>query len=172
MKQLLPLILVLIFCLVSVQSNLAQSFPFEKYDPRTLAELVEMAEADSKNIPADKGQMIINGKPFYSAVRVKYIGTSKPVAKEEMDYLKLWQGSLGYDPEILKLYENKYLFKECEKEYWLPVQKQVAAYFPKELKSGDMITLYLMFPGGLKPKPTDNWNFIFLTNEFRKYEAE
>ena len=170
MKKFFALIFVLIFCLLSAQSILAQKFPYQEYDPRTLSELVSMGEADSKNIPGDKGQMIINGKPFYSAVRVKYIGTSKPVTTEEMDYLKLWQGSLGYNPEILKLFENKYLFKECEKEFWIPVQKQVAAYFAKELKSGDMITLYLMFPGGIKPKSAESWNFIFLTNEFRKYE--
>src|SRR5262249_20279229 len=144
----------------------AQNFPYEQYAPRTLFELVEMTEAGAKNIPPDRGQIIINAKPFYSAIRVKYIGTSKPVTKEETDYLKMWQGSLGYDEKVPGFYENKYLFKECEKEYWIPVQKQVAAYFPKELKSGDMITLYLMFPGGQKLKPADTWNFIFLVNEF------
>ena len=147
-----------------------QRFPYEEYDPRTLAELVSLNEEASKTMPKDKGQMIINGKPFYSAVRVKYVGTSKPLSKEETDFLKLWQTSLGYPEEILVLYENKYLFKECDQEYWIPVQKQLTTYFPKELKAGDMITLYLMYPGGLKLKSADSWNFIFLVNEFVKYK--
>ncbi len=170
MKNILILIFVLAITIFSINSTLAQDFPYEKYDPRTLSELVEMDEKGSKDMPGDKGQMIIHAKLFHSAVRVKFIGTSKTVSKEEKDYLKLWQSSLGIDPEILELYENKYLFKECDKEYWIPVQKQVAAYFPKELKSGDMITLYLMYPGGVKPKSANSWNFIFLVNEFRKYE--
>ena len=169
MNRVFSIFFLSIFLLMFTKSTLTQTFPYEEYKPRTLSELIAMDESGSENIPKDKGQMIIHAKPFYSAVRVKFIGTSKPVSKEEIDYLKLWQGSLGYDAEILKFYENKYLFKECDKEYWIPVQKQVAAYFPKELKEGDMITLYLMYPGGLKLKPTDNWNFLFLVNEFQKY---
>ena len=157
-----------IIFLFSAQSNLAQGFPYQEYLPRTLAELSIMGETSTKGLPADKGQLLINGKPFYSAVRVKYIGTVKPLSKEETDYLKLWQSSLGYDEALLKLFENKYLFKKCEKEYWVPMQKQVAEYLPKEVKTGDSVTLYIMFPGGLKPQPTDNWNFIFLANEFQK----
>lgn len=169
MKRLFLFYCVPVFLFLFANSFPAQDFPFAEYLPRTLSELVAMGEEGGKTMPKDKGQMIINAKPFYSAVRVKFIGTSKPMVKEEKDYLKMWQSSLGYDEKILTLYENKYLFKECDKEYWIPVQKQVAAYFPKELTEGDIITLYLMYPGGLKLKTTDNWNFIFLVNEFQKY---
>lgn len=170
MKKILPLVFALTFCLFSAKSHCAQDFPYEKYDPRTLSELTEMGEESSKAMPPDKGQMLINGKPFYSTVRVTFIGTAKHLTTDEKEYLKIWQQSLGYDEKVLALFETKYLFKECDKEYWIPVQKQVAGYFPKELKSGDVITLYLMFPGGLKLKPANAWNFIFLVNEFEKYE--
>jgi hypothetical protein len=171
MKTFLTFIFVLLISFLSAKSNIAQDFPYDKYLPRTLAELTAMDETDAKNIPeSPKGQFIIHANPFYSAVRVKFIGTVKSLETEEKEYLKMWQSSLGYDAEILKLFENKYLFKECDKEYWIPVQKQVAAYFPKELKSGDMITLYLMYPGGLKIKPATTWNFLFLVNEFQKYQ--
>lgn len=59
------------------------------------------------------------------------------------------------------------LVKECDKEYWVTVQKQVAGYFPKELKAGDRITLYLMVVGGVKT--AEKWDVVFLVNEFRKY---
>lgn len=171
MKSILTGIFFIAVTLTFTKLNYAQQrFPYEEYDPRTLAELTAMDEKDAKTIPESvNGQMIVRTNPFYSAVRVKYFGTVKPLTKEEIDYLKTWQSSLGYDPEILKLYENKYLFKECEKEYWIAVQKQVAAYFPRELKEGDLVTLYLMYPGGIKTKPSTSWNFLFLANEFRKY---
>lgn len=171
MKRFLPLMFVLAICSFSSPFTFAQDFPYQEYKTRTLSELIAMDDVEAnKDFANGKGQMIIHTKPFYSAVRVKYIGTSKLVTKEEKDYLKLWQGTLGYPEEIPQMYENKYLFKECDKEYWIPVQKQVAAYFQKELKENDMITLYLMYPGGIKLKPTDNWNFIFLVNEYQKYQ--
>jgi hypothetical protein len=171
MRKFLPGCLVLVIFLLSAKSTFAQGFSYDKYLPRTLSELVAMDEKGAKDFPEGaKGQIIIHAKPFYSAVRVKFIGTAKRITTEEKDFLKLWQSSLGYNEDILQLFENKYLFKECDKEYWVPVQKQVAAYFPKELKEGDMITLYLMHPGGLKAKSDNAWNFIFLVNEFQKYQ--
>jgi hypothetical protein len=82
-----------------------------------------------------------------------------------MNLFKLWQESLNIKASTLTLLKDKYLFKECDKEYWIPFQKQVAAYFPKELKAGDRITLYLMAVGAVKTK--DYWEFVFLTNEFK-----
>jgi len=110
---------------------------------------------------------MIDAKPFYSAVRVTYVGTSRPLTTEKKTLYKMWQESLGIDPKIPTMLENEYLVRECDKEYWVTVQKQVAGYFPKELKSGDRITLYLMVVGGVKI--TDKWDFVFLVNEFRKY---
>lgn len=76
---------------------------------------------------------------------------------------------MSADPKMLTLLENEYLFQECGKDYWVPVQKPVAAYFSKELKSGDTITLYLMVIGGLKLSDKEPFDPAFLVNEFRKY---
>ncbi len=127
----------------------SQDFPYQEYKSRTLSEFAEMDSDVTKRDYKEK-QLLIHAKPFYSAIRVKYVGTSRPVSTDKKNLFKLWQGSIGYDPKVLTLLENEYLFKECDKEYWIPVQKQVAAYFPKEMKEGDMITLYLMAVGGLK----------------------
>lgn len=159
----------LLFTILSfvTQTAYSQGFPYQEYKTRTLSELVEM-DSDVKKVDyEDKKGILIHAKPFYSAIRVEYTGKSRPISSEKMNLFKLWQGSLGVDAKILTLLENEYLFKECDKEYWIPVQKQVAAYFPKELKDGDRITLYLMAIGGVKPK--DSWEFVFLTNEFKKY---
>lgn len=111
---------------------------------------------------------MIDAKPFYSAVRIRYTGKSRPLADEKKNLLKLWQETLQMDPRVLNTLDNEYLFKECDKEYWIPVQKQVAGYFPKELRAGDTITLYLMLVGGVKG-PT-SWDVVFVVNEYRKYE--
>jgi len=158
----LPLIVAVLLSTVNIFS---QKFPYEEYDPRTLSDLVQQS-AEGINEYKEK-QMMIDAKPFYSAVRVTYVGTSRPLTADKKMLYQMWQGSLTIDPKILALVENEYLVKECDKEYWVTVQKQVAGYFPKELKTGDRITLYLMVVGGVKT--TDKWDFIFLVNEFRKY---
>ncbi len=115
----------------------------------------------------DKKGILIRAKPFYSAIRVEYTGKSRAISSERLNLFSVWQKSLGVDAKVLTLLESEYLFKECDKEYWIPVQKQVAAYFPKELKIGDKITLYLMAVGGVKVN--NDWESVFLTNEFKKY---
>ena len=165
MKRVVVLLAVTLF--LALTSCPAQDkFPYEIYDPRTLSELVER----SSSTPELKGakQLMIDAKPFYSAVRIKYTGKSRPLTEERKKLFKLWQEALQVDPQILATLDSEYLFKECEKEYWIPVQKPVASYFPKELKIGDTITLYLMLVGGVKT-PT-SWDVVFFVNEFRKYE--
>lgn len=58
------------------------------------------------------------------------------------------------------------LFKECDNEYWIPVQKQVIPHFAKELKKGDMVSLFIVRVGGEKAK--DRWDWLFIVNEFQK----
>ncbi len=166
MKSITSLAVVLFVLIVSGQA-IAQKFPYEVYDPRTLAEFMARNSAAVPGLDKQK-QLMIDAKPFYSAVRVKFVGTARPLSAEKKTLIKMWQESLGYDPKVLELLENEYLVRECDKEYWVVVQKQVAAYFPKELKTGDNITLYLMFVGG--QKLADKWDFLFIVNEFRKYD--
>ena len=166
MKNLFPVFLLLILFSFTAQTVHSQGFPYQEYKTRTLAELVEMNTSKVKKTNFKKG-MMINAKPFYSAIRVEYTGKARPLSSAKTDLFKFWQKSLSVDENVLTLLKDEYLFRECGNEYWIPVQKQVAAYFPKELKKGDKITLYLMAVGGVKVK--NNWEFIFLTNEFKKY---
>ena len=167
MKKLFSTLILISAFIFIAQTAYSQGFPYHEYKTRTLSELVEM-DSDVKNVDyKDEKGILIHAKPFYSAIRLEYTGKSRPISAERLNLFKLWQGSLGINAKILTFLENEYLFKECDKEYWIPVQKQVAAYFPKELKAGDRITLYLMAVGGVKIK--NNWEFIFLTNEFQKY---
>jgi hypothetical protein len=147
------------------------TFPYDKYDPRTVAELVQ---AGAASVALDKNtanvHMMLDAKPFYSAIRLKYMGTSRPVPAERKQVIRAYQDSMRPSVDIPSLIDNEYLFRECETEYWIPVQKQVAAYFPKELKPGDMITVYLMVIGGIKLSPKDPYQAVFLISEFKKYE--
>jgi hypothetical protein len=63
-------------------------------------------------------------------------------------------------------YETEFLFTEDGVEYWLPVQKKVSSYSPKELNKGDALELYLVRAGGVRTKGERDW--MLLVEEFQK----
>jgi len=165
------LILALVFVANSLTIYAQGSFPYEEYEPRTLSEIVSL-NADVKNADVIVGKkdvphIVLNANFLHSQARVKFMNKTRPVSTDRKELLKIWQKTYGIEERIANLYENEYLFKECDYDYWIPVQKQVAAYFPKELKEGDMISLFIMRVGGKKINA--NWDWLFLANEFKKY---
>ena len=172
MKRYTPTLFLLLLQLVIATSALAQGFPYHLYDTRTLGELVDLNVA-AIQAPLDEKskQIMISANPFYSAIRLEYGGQSRVVPKERIGLFKLWGESMriktdrGIDP--LELIEKEYLFRECGKEYWIPVQKPAARDLPTDLKSGDKITLYIMMVGGTETK--GKWDWMFFTNSFKVY---
>lgn len=165
MRKFLPLIFVLAVCLFSTTFTFGQGFPYHLYDPRTMAELVEK-NSGVKKVEGSKNIMI-SANPFYSAVRLEYAGKSRVLSKEKVSLFKIWQESLQVDSRLLSILDKEFLFRECGKEYWIPVQKPAANDFPEDFKDGDKITLYLMMVGGIEDK--GNWDWVFFTNSFKIY---
>ncbi|MFV0387689.1 MAG: hypothetical protein ACK5NT_02950 [Pyrinomonadaceae bacterium] len=157
-------IAVLLFTVLAEAQN---TFPYELYEPRTFEEFDEIHLVETEPDYGSATPLMISANPFYSAIRVEYTAKSRKLSDDKLNLFKIWVGMLNLNSKVLERLESEYLFKECDREFWIPVQKQVAAYFPKELKEGDMVTLYVMAVGGLKPK--NDWEYVFLTNEFRKY---
>lgn len=154
------------FLTVSAQDD----FPYKRYVPRTLAELDEMNMNVLKTDPNIKipklGIPLFDSDFLFSHVRVKFMNRSRPISLERKGLIYLWRQFSEVDEKIIASFENEYLFKECNTEYWLPVQKPVAAYFPRDLKEGDMVTLYLMRANAKKDNAA--WTWIYLVNEFDK----
>jgi hypothetical protein len=168
MKKTFCLLLLVFSLLIYGSSTYGQGFPYHLYDTRTISELVELNMAESKKLKPDgTKQIMISAKPFYSAIRLEYAGQSRALSKEKLGLFKIWQESFEIDSKLNDMLDKEFLFKECGKEYWIPVQKPAAQDFPTDLKNGDKITLYLMMVGGIEDK--GNWDFIFFTNSFKVY---
>jgi hypothetical protein len=149
-----------------------ETSPWEKYKFRTLSEIIKLNEAglaQGKELPKLADQWdFISADLFHSQARVTFAGASRPISTIHQELIKHWGTSLRIDQKTLDLYENEYLFKECEKEFWIPVQKQVSEFFPKELKPNDMITLFVIHVGGRKEKNIKEFDWLFLSTEFEK----
>ena len=174
MKNILSIALLFIVISFVAQTAYSQGFPYHLYAPRTMAELTELNSVAEKTQTIGKTQIAISAKPFYSAVRLEYAGESRKLSERKLAFYKIWAtalnvGSSNTDFNVLDIIQKEYLFRECGKEYWLTVSTPAANDFPKELKKGDKITLYLMMAGGTKFDKED-WNYMYLTNSFKIYQ--
>ena len=171
MRQKIVLLAAALFLLASGQPAHGQDeFPWEQYKARTLGEIIKqnMDEIAGRDAPSrDKVSIVFTGDSLPSRVRVTYTGTTRKIPPARKAHIDEWAKSFGVKPEMVALFEDEMLFLECSTEHWLPVQKQVVPYFEKELKKGDMVTLYTAFTGGRKIDGA--WNWIFVVNEFQAY---
>ncbi len=170
MRKTVCLVVLFVAFAISQSSVLAQGFPYHLYEPRTLSELVD-GNSNSKQVEGSVN-LLISAKPFYSAVRLEYAGQSRKISTAKLGLFKLWIEGLNIkanrNADPMSLIDKEFLFTECGKDYWIPVQTPAANDFPKDLKKGDKMTLYLMFIGGIGDK--DKWDIVFFTNSFRIYE--
>lgn len=158
--------------LVVLIPNQVVAQDWDKYKLRTLKEITtELAEASFKDpdvIITDSkgGSIVLSGNTFPSKVAAVYTGSSRKVSDKRKEVIAAWLRVFGKPAEYLNLFESEYLFTEEGKEYWLPVQKQVASYFEKELRKSDKVNLYAVWVGARRE--SGGTEHVFLINEFER----
>jgi hypothetical protein len=141
---------------------LAQGFPLMTFDQ--LGALDQKLVAAQKKTPRP-GDLVFNpGENGGGRVRAVYTGQSRPLDPRNQAFIITFASSSIGNSQYASLYEREYLFKANGRDYWLPVQAQVAAYFPKELKAGEPVTLYVRNAGGFRN--SDSWAWMFLVEEY------
>lgn len=149
-----------------ITTSFAQGFPWDDFKRRTLKEIVSI-DAQEINDSERVNRIILHADMLLSMIRVKYTGKSRPISDVKRDLLKTWAQTFAQNSgEYAAHYEQDMLFMEEGVEYWLPVQKKVILYFPKELKEGEEVDIYIVRAGGVCKKKTCDW--LFLVEEFQK----
>ena len=157
---------------VLLTANQVVAQDWDKYKPRTFKQITtELAEASLKDpdviISNDRGEStVLSRDTFPSKVTAVYTGSSRKVSDKKEEVISAWLRVFGKPAEYSNLFESEYLFREEAKEYWLPVQKQVAAYFEKELRKSDKVTVYAVWVGARRDSA--GTEHVFLVNEFEK----
>ena len=98
-------------------------------------------------------------------VRARYAGHVRPLDKDELKFVREWLKSTGHQDQNA-LFVNAYLFQDFGVDYWLPVQAPVARFFPRALKAGQLVDLYILDLGGARGKR--GWNWLPVVEEFKK----
>jgi hypothetical protein len=117
----------------------------------------------SKSSPKHPGYHY-SGDDYPTRAVVIYRGDSRPIDPNRREILRGWGLALRRDTTVADNFSREYLFQEGDQALWLPVQDTVASYFPKELKPGQVVTLYAMFLGAYYAGKEITWTFI--VNEF------
>lgn len=151
---------------VSRGSVRQEGFDYGQYQPARLAEIVEAEKTAAGEVTG----YVITGDTRPARVRVEYLGRSRRLSDERLAVWENFLKSRRMDEGLVNLLEKEWAFREGDREYWLPVQQQVAAFFEKELKSGDSVDLFVSYIGGL----SENGQFvpILVVNEFNRVAPE
>jgi hypothetical protein len=166
----LTLLLLIPLILAARASARAQGFDYDAYEPRTLADMIAKYDYKENDDPKMKDGSVIFGASFPSRVKVTYTGDSRRIPEARRQFMGDWVKTHGMDARVGELFESEWKFVEGVVEYWLPVQKQVASYFDKELKKGEAVNLYAVIAGG--KKISGRWDWVILVNEFDKIPTD
>jgi hypothetical protein len=140
MKRILYiLLLILAFTIASLAQN-----DWHTYPVRAIGELIEATSGEA----AQKSDLIISANPFPSKTKATYTGKSRPIGKRTKDFIKIWTETRNVPSSNADMLAEEFLFREQDKEYWIPVLKTLVPFFGKELKEGDEIVIYYFFLGG------------------------
>jgi hypothetical protein len=105
------------------------------------------------------------GQQYPTLATVIYKGESRPVDPIRLGLIAAWGRSYMRDSSIAGDFTREYLFQEGDQLLWLPVQDRVASFFPKELRPGQAVKLYVLLLAGHYADDKITWAFI--VNEFR-----
>lgn len=168
-----------ILIILVLSSNFLAQNDWDTYPVRSIADLIRQHSGEDSS----KGDIIISGNPFPSKTSVTYTGKSRPISQDTKNFINLWVQTRNVPAENAEKLVEEFLFKEKNKEYWLPVLKKMAPIFREELKEGDEIIIYYFFLGGYnlkkiqeknssrkEPKSTaeDKVDWIFAVETFQK----
>lgn len=117
-----------------------------------------------------------DGKPFadfsYNSyptrAKVMFTGESRKTLASTLTLIELWLTTIGRSKEEAKLFETEYKFTEDGVDHWLPVQSTLIEHFPKKIKKGDEIMIYVAWMGIKYDKEVPR--SLTIVNEFTTFE--
>jgi hypothetical protein len=141
---------------------LAQSFPVQSFDALIASDLALIQQQHRK---LQTGDLFFNPNIDNNArSKATFTGQSRPLDDRKQAFIIAFASSSAGNQSYAGLYRREYLFRADGKDFWLPVQDQVAAYFAQELASGTPVVLYLRNAGGYRL--AKDWDWVFLVEEF------
>jgi hypothetical protein len=146
---------------------------WDRYEPRTLAEIIEITDPFFENAPAAETYYaeILAEYHYPSQVKMIYSGEFREISDKRK--LVIWSASTGNmgvekGEELYNRFTQEVRFTENGVDYWMPVQDPpLIPYMKEELSSGDEVTLFVIWLGAVWG-PDGSVDRVFVVNEFKK----
>ena len=152
----------LIAWLMTAPAFAQSAFPVQSFDQMVASDLALIAQQKRK---LNAGDLFFNPSIDNNArARATFTGQSRPLDDRRHAFIIAFASASAGNRDYADLYQREYLFRADGKDFWLPVQFQVATYFAQELSAGTPVTLYLRNAGGLRL--AREWDWVFLVEEF------
>ncbi len=100
---------------------------------------------------ADSVEKNPNIPPYFSRLdkyrfKAEYLGKQKKTSIDVITSMKnVFKLFVGNPNQLDGMIENSVLFKIEQEEIWMPIQTKILKAFKKEVKKGDIVTLYCLF---------------------------
>lgn len=130
-------------------------FNYKRYRPYSLAQAV----ADHTH--GEEADWVIAAGSFKYRVRVTYTGQRREIKTSVKQLIANGVKSLDLNPKLLDLFKQEILVREAGSQYWLPIQEQLLTHVASEVRTGDLVDLYIMRVGSTKTES------VFIVNEFQ-----
>jgi hypothetical protein len=127
------------------------------YPFREISTLISQEES-LYNSMKPKSDIVISAKPFPAKTRVVFSGAKRTITGHTKNFISIWFESKGMSAEKAEVLGEEYLFKERDRELWIPVQKNVAPDLSRYLQPGNEIIIYYFYLGGFNGKALDSKN--------------
>jgi len=138
---------------------------FARYQPGTLQAVTAQHDSAVRDVPSNIAEhWAISADDFARRVQVTYTGQHRPIDPVRQELLRQWARGFNRDSSIIAIFQNEYLFREGQVDYWLPVQNVLEEPLAQEAKPDQVIELYVMFIGAHFAHGQLTW--LFIVNEF------
>ena len=127
---------------------------WDRYRPGTLQAIVER---ESLGLGSADGYYLA-GDPSPTRATLIFVGQVRPIredVKQLMDRSMLLQRYEGRRPA----YDEEWLFREGQTNYWLPVQAMTAESMREVVKPGDPVTVWVQYWGAILSGGRKTWVF-------------
>lgn len=155
------------FCTIlmtAVAASVTAQSTWDSYRPGRLATVIEQHDSSIREGFGGAEVWSVSGNSFPTRATVEYLGDHRATNPLRRELIRRWAVFIGQPESIAEAFEQEYLFREDGRELWLPVQRDVASFFPAELKPGDRVTLFVAWVGAHYAGDEITWTFI--VNEF------
>lgn len=145
---------------------------WDRYRETALDQII-LEEKDFALIPEGKTDNVYqyNAIGVHNPYKVKliYKNEYRKISSKRMEFLRDWATSLKAVTtnieEYPKLFETETLLVNGDKEYWMPIQNQLIPHLKSEVKSNELVEVFIFFIGTYLESGEINW--VFTVNEFK-----